>query len=49
MARIIYRMIKHGKNYVDQGQALYESKLRQRSLEALTKRAKTFGFQLVPT
>jgi transposase len=49
LARIIYRLIKHGQEYTDQGQQAYEEKLKQRSIDALTKRAKSMGFQLIPT
>lgn len=49
LARIIYRLLKNGQDYVDQGQKTYEDKLKQRTIDALTKRAKGMGFQLVPT
>ena len=49
LARIIYRMLKNGQDYVDQGQALYESKFRQRTIDSLIKRAKKLGLRLVST
>lgn len=49
LARIIYRLLKNGQDYVDHGQHAYEVKLKQRTIDALTKRAKGMGFRLVPT
>lgn len=47
LARIIYRMIKHGEAYVRQGMEDYEKKFRDRKLAILKKTAKTMGFDLV--
>ena len=47
LARLIYRMLKHGQTYVDQGQQHYEQQFQQRLLKALQKQAQTFGFVLV--
>jgi transposase len=47
LARIIYRMIKHGEAYVRQGLEDYEKKYAARKLTALQKTAKAFGFELV--
>jgi len=49
LARIIYRLLKNGQDYVDQGQKAYEDKIKQRSIDALEKRAKGLGFKIVPT
>jgi len=49
LARIIYRLIKHGEAYVRQGMELYEKQYQERKLRALQKAAKTMGLQLVPT
>jgi transposase len=49
LARIIYRLLKNGQDYVDQGQKAYEDKIKQRSIDALAKRAKGLGFKIVPT
>lgn len=46
LARIIYRLIKHGENYVRQGLEDYEKKFQQRKLYALQRTAKTMGFEL---
>ena len=48
LARIIYRLIKHGEAYVRQGMQAYEEQFRARKLQALQKTAKIMGFQLVP-
>ena len=47
LARIIYRLIKHGEDYVRQGLEAYEKKFRERKLCALKKTAMTMGFDLV--
>jgi hypothetical protein len=48
LARLIYTMITQGEEYVDQGQAYYEEKYRQRVFKNLEKRAQSLGFQLIP-
>jgi len=48
LARLIWRMLKHGTDYVIQGMAEYEAKFRERNLKALQRKAKHFGYQLVP-
>lgn len=48
LARLIYAMLTQGEAYVDQGQAQYEEKYRQRVIKNLTKRAGQLGFQLIP-
>jgi len=47
LARIIYRMIKHGEAYVRQGIEQYEIKYRQRRLRGLMRAAAALGFDLV--
>lgn len=49
LARIIYRLLKHGALYVQQGMEAYENKYRQRLLHNMAKTAAAFGFQLTPT
>lgn len=48
LARMVYFMLTRGEAYVDQGRAHYEEQQRQRSLNALRRRASTLGLQLVP-
>ena len=46
LARIVYRMLKYGAGYVDQGEAAYEERYRDRLLQNLKRRAAELGFQL---
>lgn len=47
LARIIYRLIKHGEAYVRQGMEDYERKFQERKLHALRKTAISMGFNLI--
>jgi transposase len=49
LARIVYSMLKHGTAYVDAGQEYYERQYQARVVRSLEQRAKTLGFELVPT
>jgi len=46
LARIVYRMLKYGAGYVDQGEAAYEERYRDRLLRNLKRRAAELGLQL---
>lgn len=46
LARIFYRMLKYSAGYVDQGEAAYEERYRDRLLRNLKRRAAELGFQL---
>jgi transposase len=48
LARIIYALLTQGQAYVDQGQAQYEERYRQRAVANLKRRAQHLGFQLQP-
>jgi transposase len=48
LALLVYRMLKFGRDYVDIGQDQYEQKYKDRLFKHLTKKAKAFGFQLIP-
>jgi len=48
LARIIYRLLKHGEAYVRQGLEDYEKKYRERVLHNLKKTAAAFGLELTP-
>jgi transposase len=48
LARIIYRMLKFGEAYVQQGLEQYEEKTKARALKAVQKSAAALGFKLVP-
>lgn len=49
LARIIYRMLKHGELYVRLGMEVYEQKYRERLLYNLRRNAKRLGFELTQT
>jgi len=46
LARIIYRLLRYGERYVQQGLEAYENKYRQRVLMNLQKTAASLGFEL---
>ena len=48
LAQIIYRMLRWGQDYVDEGAEAYEARHRLKRLESLTQSAKTMGYKLVP-
>ena len=47
-ARLVYRMLKYGQEYVDKGTALYEERYRQQKIRFIAKQAAQQGFALVP-
>jgi len=47
LAKLIYRMLKYGEDYVDQGQKYYEEQYQERVVKNLRNRAKQLGLQLV--
>jgi transposase len=47
LARIIYRLLKHGQQYIDQGNDFYENRYREQQIKILTKKAAGLGLQLV--
>jgi transposase len=48
LAKLIYRMLRHGHAYVDRGAAQYEERFRQQKLKNMIKQAAQQGFALVP-
>ncbi len=48
LARLIYRMLRYGHDYVDIGERAYEHQFQIRRLAALTETAKGLGYNLVP-
>lgn len=48
LARLVYRMLKYGAEYVKQSMAEYEAKLRARLERQLRAKAMRMGFELVP-
>jgi hypothetical protein len=47
LARIVYRLLKHGEAYVRQGLEDYEKKFVEKKLNSLQKTAKAMGFELI--
>lgn len=48
LARIVYGMLKHGKEYAAQGMAEYEAAYRERAIKNLRRKAKELGYELMP-
>jgi transposase len=49
LARFIYRMLRYGMKYVDQGAKSYEVKHRERQIGQLKWKAAKLGFRVVET
>lgn len=47
LAKIIYRMLKHGEHYVARGQTEYEKRYRERLLKNLKRQAQTLGCEVL--
>jgi transposase len=47
LACLIYRMLKYGMEFVEQGQDSYERHYQERVLKGMCKKAQTLGFELV--
>jgi transposase len=47
LARLIYRMLKYGEEYVDIGQERYEATYKAGLLKSLERKARLLGYQLV--
>jgi transposase len=47
LARLIYRTLKYGQDYVDIGGDIYEAEHKAASVKSLQRRAKSLGYQLV--
>ena len=48
LARLVYRMLKYGQEYVDKGMQYYEQRYRNQQIHLLQKKAAQLGLQLVP-
>jgi hypothetical protein len=48
LARLFYRMVKYGSQYVDHGMAAYEERFREQQLKWLSKKAAELRFRLTP-
>lgn len=47
LARLIYRMLRYGMQFVDQGAEVYEAAHRQREIHYLKTKAASLGFQII--
>ena len=47
LACLIYRMLKYGMEFVDQGQDAYERRYQERMIKGMRKKAQALGFELV--
>jgi len=47
IARIFYKVLKHGTEYVDLGQEYYEQRYKYRVIGNLKRKAKKFGYELI--
>jgi len=46
LARLIYRMLRFGTDYVDRGQDYYERRYQSRVISHLVRRAEALGYTL---
>jgi transposase len=49
LARLVYRLLKFGNQYVDKGMAYYEMKYRQHQIKWVMKQAAALNLQFVPS
>jgi transposase len=47
LARIIYRMLKYGEDYVDKGDTFYTEKYKQQQIRMLNQKAAKLGLQVI--
>jgi transposase len=48
LARLVYRMLKYGQQYVDKGTEYYEQRYQNQQIHLLQKMASKLGFQVTP-
>jgi transposase len=48
LATLIYRLVRWGQPYVDEGAAAYEKRYQEARIKSLTAAAKNLGYQLTP-
>jgi transposase len=48
LATLIYRLLRWGQPYMDEGVEAYEKRYRQQRVKSLTAKAKDLGYQLTP-
>ena len=47
LARLVYRMLKYGQEYIDKGMQYYENRYRSQQIALLQKKAAKLGLQIV--
>jgi transposase len=47
LARLVYRMLRYGMNYVDQGMEFYETQHRKLQINSLKRKAARLGLQII--
>jgi hypothetical protein len=47
LARLLYRMLRFGMKYVDQGAQFYETQHRKQQVIHLKRKAAQLGFQII--
>jgi hypothetical protein len=47
LACLYYRLIKQGQQYVDKGAEHYETRYREQQIQAVLRKARKLGLQLV--
>ena len=48
LARLVYRMLRYGMKYVDQGAAFYELRHRELQIKRLKSNGANLGYQITP-
>jgi transposase len=48
LARLVYRMLRYGQDYIDVGEQAYTARFQARRLAGLTRAAKDLGYRLMP-
>lgn len=48
LARLFYRLVKYGSQYVDHGMAAYEARFREQQFRWLSRKAAELRFRLTP-
>jgi transposase len=48
LARLVYRLLKYGQDYVARGMSEYEQTYRERIVQNLMRKAKALGYKLLP-
>ena len=47
LARLVYRMLRYGMKYLDQGAEFYEAQYRKQQVSYLKRRAAQLGLQII--